>query len=185
MRNINKRSYHWILDSSQMATQFNPLRGHYITVHILQNITVNIGFCYSLFLYLFRKFIIYTTTLILSMLNLTLITSNFTWSKCFVTVDSQTVFHTEFVGILAVYILKPQAGHYFKHSSYMEKLLFHFMPTMTKLPDCLHSPQCISLFPQPGFRKKSAKNSTFVQQRNTTKATLKMHLILTLDVEWK
>jgi len=28
MRNINKHSYLWILDPSQTAMQFNPLRGH-------------------------------------------------------------------------------------------------------------------------------------------------------------
>jgi len=79
--------------------------------YIAQNVTAIIRVCYSLFLYLFWNFIIYMITLIPSMLNLTLITSNFTWSKCFATVDSQTVFHTEFVGIFAVYLLKPQAGH--------------------------------------------------------------------------
>lgn len=79
--------------------------------YILQNVTAIITVRYSLFLHLFRKFLIYIITLILSMLNLTLITSNFACSKCFVAVYSLTVFHTEWVGIFADYILKPKAGH--------------------------------------------------------------------------
>jgi len=98
-----------------MAMQFNPLRRHSLCycsqLDTYYRMSLLLLGSVTHFLYLFRKFIIYTITLILFMLNLTLITSNFTCSKCFVTVYSLTVVHTEFVGTFAVYILKPKAGH--------------------------------------------------------------------------
>jgi len=149
-------------------------------------INLRYGLLFIIFIFILKVYYLYDYT------DSVHVKSDFTRSKCFVAVDSLTVFHTECVGIFAVYILKPKAGHYLQALQLHREIVFSFRANSDEINDTActhHSPS--HFFSQPEeeigqefdicAQKEQGKSYTENTPYTDSGCGIRINLIMTLE----